>query len=56
MLEGRAVQDVWIAPARKDRDVPGRDSDKDIYGTTVRVCDPGRDVAGRERVLPETAK
>jgi hypothetical protein len=44
VLEGRAVQDVWIAPARKDRGDPGRPSDKDIYGTTVRVYDPEQDL------------
>jgi len=36
-LEGRAVQDVWIAPRRsqrpRDRDLPGD------YGTTVRFFD-----------------
>jgi len=43
VLEGKAVQDVWIAPARKDRGDPGRDAGKDIYGTTIRVYDPARD-------------
>jgi hypothetical protein len=41
VLEGRAVQDVWIVPARNARK-PG---DPDVmYGTTVRVYDPARDV------------
>ena len=44
VLEGKAVQDVWIAPARKDRATPGRSAEKDIYGTTLRVFDPERDV------------
>jgi hypothetical protein len=44
VLEGRAVQDVWIAPARNDRGRPGRDASKDMYGTTIRVYDPDADV------------
>jgi len=44
VLEGRAVQDVWIAPARKDRGEPGRDASKDMYGTTIRVYDPASDL------------
>src|SRR5688572_17692730 len=38
-LEGRAVQDVWITPARKDRG-PGAKTALDWYGTTLRVFDP----------------
>ena len=38
-LEGRAVQDVWITPARKDRGRPGG-APLDWYGTTLRVFDP----------------
>jgi hypothetical protein len=44
VLEGRAIQDVWIAPARRDRNEPGRDASRDMYGTTVRVYVPGDDV------------
>ena len=41
VLEGRAIQDVWIAPARDDRadlapDRPNR------YGSTLRSYDPKR--------------
>ncbi len=43
-LEGRAIQDVWIAPARSDRAGAGRDATKDMYGTTIRVYDAERDV------------
>ncbi len=43
VLEGRAVQDVWIGPARKDRSGPDRDASKDMYGTTIRVYDPEHD-------------
>jgi hypothetical protein len=43
VLEGRAIQDVWIAPARKNRTEPGRDGSKDMYGTTIRVYDPEND-------------
>jgi len=39
VLEGRAVQDVWITPARADRDA-GRTGSLDWYGTTLRVFDP----------------
>ena len=43
VLEGRAIQDVWIGPARDDRADPGRDASRDIYGTTIRVYDPEHD-------------
>ena len=43
VLEGRAIQDVWIAPARRDRSDPGRDATRDMFGTTIRVYDPGHD-------------
>ena len=43
VLEGRAIQDVWIGPARRDRTAPGRDASKDMYGTTIRVYDPEHD-------------
>jgi hypothetical protein len=36
VLEGRAIQDVWIAPARDGRR-PGEQSR--MYGTTLRVYD-----------------
>jgi hypothetical protein len=38
VLEGRAVQDVWITPSRKDRG-PGISASLDFYGTTLRVFD-----------------
>ena len=37
VLEGRAVQDVWIVPPRPER--PGRD-DLYEYGTSLRFFDP----------------
>jgi len=37
-LNGRAVQDVWITPARADR--PSAPMARDMYGTTLRVFDP----------------
>ena len=39
VLEGRAVQDVWIMPRREDR---RDDSDRamNMYGTTLRSWDP----------------
>ena len=38
VLEGRAIQDVWITPARKDRNRV--EPTLDWYGTTLRVFDP----------------
>jgi hypothetical protein len=38
VLEGRAVQDLWIMPRRSDRS--GRLDDVNSYGTTLRVWDP----------------
>jgi hypothetical protein len=39
VLEGRAVQDVWIMPRRSERRVdPGKT--RNMYGTTLRVWDP----------------
>ena len=40
VLDGRAIQDVWIAPARKDRVDKGRETQRDIYGTTLRIFNP----------------
>jgi hypothetical protein len=39
VLEGRAIQDVWIMPSRPDRK---GDTDKtnNMYGTTLRVWEP----------------
>ena len=52
VLDGRAVQDVWIAPARKDR--AGDGSPGDIYGTTIRVYDPGSDTWDVTWIEPHT--
>jgi hypothetical protein len=38
-LDGRAVQDTWITPARQDRGAAKAPS-LDWYGTTLRVFDP----------------
>ena len=38
VLEGRAVQDVWIMPRRSDR-TPELDKRMNMYGTTLRVWD-----------------
>jgi len=42
VLEGRAIQDVWIVPARaaRTRDLPRAGN---RYGTTLRVFDPTAD-------------
>lgn len=39
VLEGRAVQDVWIMPPRSER-TPGMEKISNRYGTTLRVWDP----------------
>jgi hypothetical protein len=39
VLEGRAVQDLWITPARRDRGGPPP-AKLDWYGSTLRVFDP----------------
>jgi hypothetical protein len=39
VLEGRAIQDVWIMPALADRRPP-LDRKMNMYGTTLRVWDP----------------
>ncbi len=39
VLEGRAVQDVWIMPRVSER-TPATDKFNDMYGTTLRVWDP----------------
>jgi hypothetical protein len=41
VLDGRAVQDVWITPARRDRAAAKQDA-MNWYGTTLRVFDPKR--------------
>ena len=41
VLEGRAVQDVWIIPSRERRGVAGAPAGE--YGTTVRWYDPRLD-------------
>ena len=45
VLEGRAVQDVWMIPRRADRrpDTPHMPVAGNWYGTTLRVYDPGLD-------------
>ncbi len=39
VLEGRAVQDVWIMPRRADRRPGALDKKLNMYGTTLRVWD-----------------
>jgi hypothetical protein len=40
VLEGRAVQDLWIMPARRDRIGRALDPRMNMYGTTLRAWDP----------------
>lgn len=42
VLEGRAIQDVWITPPRDERAAPDP-AMANFYGTTIRVYDPGID-------------
>jgi hypothetical protein len=42
VLEGRAVQDVWILPARNAGPTPSL-GPWTFYGTTLRLYDPGQD-------------
>jgi len=44
VLEGRAVQDVWIVPSRQDREDPTKLGGYNLYGTTLRIYDPKNDV------------
>jgi len=44
VLEGRAVQDVWITPSRKDRRNIKASSQYNLYGSTLRVYDPQNDL------------
>ncbi|MGE5232930.1 MAG: putative glycolipid-binding domain-containing protein, partial [Acidobacteriota bacterium] len=44
VLEGRAVQDLWIVPARRERPPSTAVVDGNRYGTTLRVYDPKLDV------------
>jgi hypothetical protein len=39
VLEGRAVQDVWIMPRRSER-TANLDKSNNMYGTTLRAWDP----------------
>ena len=41
ILEGRAIQDVWIVPRREEHDKAG--PVKSDYGTTIRFYDPAID-------------
>jgi hypothetical protein len=43
VLEGRAVQDVWIMPRRQDRHTSNIDRAMNMYGTTLRSWDSAID-------------
>jgi len=45
VLEGRAIQDVWITPPRGSRGDP-ISAAADFYGSTFRIYDPGIDGQG----------
>jgi len=42
VLEGRAIQDVWISPKRSERN--SKQAAANRYGTSIRVYDPKNDV------------
>ena len=44
VLEGRAIQDVWIVPSREKRKEIAESAGYNLYGTTLRVYDPKNDV------------
>ena len=39
VLEGRAIQDVWVVPRRSDRN-PSTPANNNRYGTSIRIYDP----------------
>jgi len=43
VLEGRAIQDVWIFPSRKARARDGASEEWHFYGSTLRIYDPAID-------------
>jgi hypothetical protein len=47
VLEGRAIQDVWLIPPRRERTATLNPADYPVtgpwYGTTLRVCPPQLD-------------
>lgn len=42
ILEGRAIQDVWIMPRRSER-TPETGKANNMYGSTLRIWDPTRE-------------
>jgi hypothetical protein len=40
VLEGRAIQDVWIVPSRGEGRAGDAANNVDVYGTTLRTYDP----------------
>lgn len=44
VLEGRAIQDIWIAPPRSALQGQETPRKAGLYGTTLRVYDPQRDL------------
>jgi hypothetical protein len=45
VLEGRAIQDVWITPPRGARGAPA-ETPFNFYGSTFRIYDPALDIPG----------
>jgi hypothetical protein len=56
VLEGGAIQDVWIAPARRYRAAADRLSDREVHGKTtrvyIRVRAPGRPPGSTQTLAP----
>ncbi len=55
VLEGRAVQDVWIMPRIADR-IQGMGTDGNRYGTTLRVWDPKMEAWRATWINPVTGR
>jgi hypothetical protein len=54
VLEGRAIQDLWIMPRLLDREA-GTDKNADMYGTTLRVWNPSLQAWSVTWINPVTA-
>ncbi len=54
VLEGKAIQDVWIAPSRSARHIPEILKKVNFYGTTIRIYDPDEDLWNITWINPAT--
>jgi hypothetical protein len=54
VLKGKAIQDVWIAPSRSAHYSPEMLKIINLYGTTIRVYDPDKDLWNSIWINPAT--